>query len=856
LQDSGAACVSSASNLLSEHATKAPVPKILQLFDFYCRRPGTEPKMPSPDMRKKCLLAVVGVCFLQSVLGQTELIVNGDFEAGTDAPWVVSGAGANITNNPAFANSGVKSLSMGNVQGASQIAYQTVSIPTNAIQAALSYYWKVTSVDQQGLDQLNVRIVSPTQTILAAVDDRNNFDASSTYQLKTYDLQAFIGQTVEIYFMATNDAFYGTQTSFHIDDVSVQYVTPADLPRNDNFTNLIAITNTPFTVTATNTFASKEPGEPKHANNPASKSLWWGWTAPTNGTVSLNTDGSSFDTVLAVYTGSSLTNLTPVAADDDSGTGLASALRFPAIAGTQYQIAVDGVGGDSGTIVLNLSFQPDNKAPSVSISSPAAGAKLTNSTVVVKGTASDNLGVAFVEFRVENSLGTNDYQTASGSNSWSATVTDLVPGMNTVRVRAHDISGNISATATRQFKYVVVSPLTLTINGSGSVSPNLNGQLLDLGATYKLKTKPGAGCIFASWTGDLASENPTLSFTMQSNLVLQANFIPNPFIPVVGNYQGLLYDTNGVEHQSSGFFSAKVTSKGAFSAKVIVAGKSYSCSGKFSAFGLYSGSIPRKGLGPVSIQLQLDLNGGNVITGQLSDGSWTADLAANRALYSKLNPTPLAGRYTWWLPNSTLQPGGGSFGALTVSPSGSITFAGVMGDGTKASQSALLSGPVQWPFYIPLYAGQGSALGWLTFTNGVGGDIMGSVNWIKPTLPGLFYPFGFTNQIVSLGSAYRFTSGLPVLNFTNGTVLLGNGNLGAQMITNQVTLSAANKVTNLGTNSLTLTITTSSGLFKGSFLNPVTGKTTIFQGAIVQSLGHGYGNFPGISETGFVDFGP
>jgi Divergent InlB B-repeat domain/Bacterial Ig domain len=807
------------------------------------------------DMRKKLLIGLAA-CFLQSAFGQSELLINGGFEAGAAAPWVVGGAGANITNNPAIARSGVNSLSMGNVQGASQFAYQTFTIPTIAIHAVLSYYWNVSSQDLQGVDELAAWLVGTNQNILATVDARNNFDADSDYHLTTYDLQSFIGQTVKIYFVATNDAFYGTQTGFHIDDVSVQYVTTADLPQNDSFTNRTVMTSTSFIVTATNTFASKEPGEPKHANNSASKSLWWAWTAPVNGTVSLNTGGSSFDTVLAVYIGDSVSNLTSVAADDNGGSGQTSALRFPVIAGTQYQIAVDGAGGDSGTIGLHFNFQFDNKAPSISISSPESGIKLTNSTVVVKGKASDNLGVAFVEFRLENSVGTNAYQPAVGSNSWSATVTDLVPGMNTVRVRAHDISGNVSATTTHKFNYVIVSPLTVIIDGSGAVSPALSGRLLEVGARYTLKAKPGAGYIFASWTHDLASENSTLGFTMQSNLVLQANFIPNPFISVAGNYQGLFYDTNGITHPASGFFSAKVTGSGSFSAKILVAGKSYSRSGKFSAMGVYSNSIPRKGLSPLSIQLQLDLAGGNVITGQLSDGSWMAQVTANRAMYSKLNPAPQAGRYTWMLPNSTSEPGGNSFGVVTVSASGSITFAATMGDGAKASQSALLSGSGQWPLYVSLYGGQGSILSWVTFTNFPGYNLFGPMNWIRLTqLGSAFYPAGFTNAIDSFGSTYKFTNGIPVLNFTTGQVFLANGNI-SQGFSNQVALSAASKVTNLSSNSLSLTIKTSSGLFKGSVVNPATGKAIPFSGVIVQSQNAGNGFFRGTNETGMVIFGP
>src|SRR5205809_587634 len=66
-------------------------------------------------------------------------------------------------------------------------------------------------------------------------------------------------------------------------------------------------------------------------------------------------DSNRFDTVLAVYLGSSLTNLKEVVSNDDFGGDMISVVIFRAIAGETYQIAVDGFLGASGTISLYLS---------------------------------------------------------------------------------------------------------------------------------------------------------------------------------------------------------------------------------------------------------------------------------------------------------------------------------------------------------------------------------------------------------------------------------------------------------------------------------------------------------------------
>jgi hypothetical protein len=125
---------------------------------------------------------------------------------------------------------------------------------------------------------------------------------------------------------------------------------------NDQFANRFQIPAAGGTVTGTNATATKESGEPNHGNVAGGKSLWWTWTAPGSGLVSISLDGSSFDTTLGVYQGAAVNSLTSIAQDDDGGAGFFSRVIFNAIAGATYQIAVDGYGGDSGHI--NLTVKP------------------------------------------------------------------------------------------------------------------------------------------------------------------------------------------------------------------------------------------------------------------------------------------------------------------------------------------------------------------------------------------------------------------------------------------------------------------------------------------------------------------
>jgi len=125
---------------------------------------------------------------------------------------------------------------------------------------------------------------------------------------------------------------------------------------NDFFSNRIAIEASGDTVFGSNVGATKEPGELNHGGNPGGKSVWWTWTSPANGVAIITTDGSSFDTTLAVYRGTAVGSLILTAQDDDSGEGARSRVVFNATSGVVYQIAVDGYDGESGNIKLTVTI--------------------------------------------------------------------------------------------------------------------------------------------------------------------------------------------------------------------------------------------------------------------------------------------------------------------------------------------------------------------------------------------------------------------------------------------------------------------------------------------------------------------
>jgi hypothetical protein len=80
----------------------------------------------------------------------------------------------------------------------------------------------------------------------------------------------------------------------------------------------------------------------------------------------------------------------------------------------------------------------DAVAPNVTISSPANGTVLTVSTVMVAGTATDNVLVSKIE---ASTNGGTTWTVANGTTAWTVNLT-LGAGTNTILVRATDTAGN------------------------------------------------------------------------------------------------------------------------------------------------------------------------------------------------------------------------------------------------------------------------------------------------------------------------------------------------------------------------------------------------------------------------------
>src|SRR5581483_9376471 len=175
-----------------------------------------------------------------------------------------------------------------------------------------------------------------TLTAVAAADD-----VSSTIRQSSISFPASSGTTYRI----AVDGHDGAAGSVKLN--LSQSAPPSAAPQT--------LTGSTVSGAGSTVTATKEAGEPSHAGDAGGRSIWYRWTAPSGGSVSLDTTGSDFDTLLAVYTGSSVGALTQVAANDDAnGSTKASATTFDVKSGTTYAVAVDGWSGAAGNVKLNL----------------------------------------------------------------------------------------------------------------------------------------------------------------------------------------------------------------------------------------------------------------------------------------------------------------------------------------------------------------------------------------------------------------------------------------------------------------------------------------------------------------------
>jgi hypothetical protein len=679
--------------------------------------------------------------------------------------------------------------------------------------------------------------------------------------------------------------------------------------------------------------ATKEEGEPNHAGQPGGASYWYSYTAHFAGSLRFDTTNSTFNTILAVYTGpgTSFSTLVPVGAAYTTNyvlNGQPSVTVSNVFSGAKYYIAIDGYLGAIGNARLNVYFTPAAVTPGpgilsitnnqtvVAITSPANNYLTTTPNITVKGTVrgtganppETNLSVTLNGTPLPaptlghvNSSGVlvpvngGVEEVAEQSFAWQIPNVALTNGANVITAQSINVEATNLETVSVPAKHTVFlvtslpsslvkAPVTLVASPSdgGKITGQANNARLEINKVYTVSAAPFANWVFTNWSSGTNTNSllplpngQTLSFLMSTNLILQANFITNPFIPFAGTYDGLFSPASGVTEESSGFITATIpaSSRGAYSARLLLNGGSYPFSGTFGMSGNAGQILTLADNTLLAVALHLDLAAtNNQMTGSLMEvasNGWTAALLANRAVFNSKTEraTNFAGKYTLIIPPGNTAPtneaAGYGYATLTNNPAGLVAVSGRLADGTSFSQSVPVATNGDIPLYASLYSHKGSLQGWLTVagtTNTPSQTIVGAnLAWIKVSgARGSLYSGGFTNtNITVLGSFYMPpTAGASGLDLTNGTLTISNGNSGEVLTYNNLTI-VDNKLANQAAagnppNLLEGTITPATGILTVTFQPTGSSKKLAAKGVVLQddSPTNGAGWFLDTDQSG------
>ena len=133
---------------------------------------------------------------------------------------------------------------------------------------------------------------------------------------------------------------------------------------NDEIAGATVIAALPYNTSQNTRSATSNASDPVHSCTASadSRTVWFRYLPTFNGTLTVNTLGSDYDTVLAVYQGTAAAGTVLGCNDDASEFTLTSALTLPVTSGQSILIEVGGYGSASigGTMFLNLTGIPNS----------------------------------------------------------------------------------------------------------------------------------------------------------------------------------------------------------------------------------------------------------------------------------------------------------------------------------------------------------------------------------------------------------------------------------------------------------------------------------------------------------------
>ncbi|HMJ64376.1 MAG TPA: hypothetical protein VK615_03405, partial [Candidatus Binatia bacterium] len=275
-------------------------------------------------------------------------------------------------------------------------------------------------------------------------------------------------------------------------------------PVNDAFASAQLVEGRIATILGGNSCATRENGEPRHNNTAATRSIWYRWLPNYTGDATITTFGSTFDTILAVYRGSTLSSLTSVTANDDVSPRLRwSSVNFRVTNGVPQFIAVDGFGGAGGGLALNINPSANDRFTNcLAISGPSGTATGINvgATTETREPAHGPYSVWYcwtaptnAPFRFDTHGSSFDtrltaYQGTALSNLTEIAANDDAPGLKTSALLLNAVAGNT-------YFFTITSPYLfapgpgeglVSLTWESAVSPHITSIIPQSADAYRL----------------------------------------------------------------------------------------------------------------------------------------------------------------------------------------------------------------------------------------------------------------------------------------------------------------------------------------------------------------------------------
>ena len=154
----------------------------------------------------------------------TQLLGNPGFENGSasPAPWVVTAGVIDNSTGEAAHSGSWKAWLDGYGSAHTDTLAQTVTLPSTLTTATLNFYLHIDTAETTkttAYDTLKVQLRNSAGTVLTTLGTYSNLNAASGYTLKSFNVAAYKGQTVQLYLVGTEDA--SLQTSFVVDDFAL-----------------------------------------------------------------------------------------------------------------------------------------------------------------------------------------------------------------------------------------------------------------------------------------------------------------------------------------------------------------------------------------------------------------------------------------------------------------------------------------------------------------------------------------------------------------------------------------------------------------------------------------------------------